>query len=124
MGERDMSNCHIHAEGKLQSGDAEWICFRRTQRSKLVRWYVRQSPWLKVPWSFVQVVLLFPVGTLLRIISGILMHVSELLISGGWLHGSWITFEGEHWEYVPTGGCPPRWLPPLVFNGREREVKK
>jgi hypothetical protein len=117
-----MSNCHIHAEGKFRAGDAEWVCFRRTRRSKFAIWYDRQHPAFRTLVQFAQPLIFFPIGIVLRTASGLLMHISEFLMSGGWLHSSWITWQGAHWEYVPED-CPPRWFPPLVFDGIERTVE-
>lgn len=119
-----MSNCHIEAESHFRSGDAEWICFRKTRMSRLARWHHTAPVTVRVLVKLLQVLVFFPIGYSIRSISGLLMHVSEFFLSGGWLHGSWITFNGEHWEYVPLGKCDPRWVPPILFDGQNRKVDR
>ena len=118
-----MTDCHIHAARKFHSGEAEWICFRRTRKSKLVRLWNTQPILLRTLLLFFQAVLFTPLGTIVGVIAGFLMHVEQFLLTGDWKHASWINWEGEHWEYRPEGDCPERWFPPILFDGIEQRVK-
>lgn len=105
------SNCHIRALTRLRDGSARRICLEFTEYSAWAD-YARHWAWAPLCWT----------GVALQRLGWFLIQDGELLRSGHWLHFTWITPGGEHWEFVPNEAKRKRHLPPLIFRGVERRV--
>jgi len=104
------SNCHLKAWERFRADEAEWMCIRFTEYSR-VSW--TQSWW----WSPMRIL-----GIAIQWVTWPLTHFGEMLRSGRWYHASWIKWDAEHFEYVPHGPKITRMLPPILFHGFERKV--
>ena len=105
------SNCHLRAWTKFRDEEAEWMCIRFTQYSR-VSW---TGAWWWIPFRVL--------GVLIQWFSWPLTYLGEMLRTGRWYHASWIRWDSEHLEFVPVGVKIKRAFPPVLFHGLEKRVK-
>ncbi len=104
-------NCHTYAWKQFVDGEAEWICFRKSQYAVLnhhsTKWYWWPARVLGIALQWTGSVLTF-LGWYLRWLN--------------WYHAAWVLPGGEWREYVPPGEKRERIIAPLFFHGKEQAV--
>ncbi len=106
------SNCHFEAWKQFRAEEAEYMCIRFTQFSKM-NW---MGAWWWTP--------LRCLGSAIQWVAWPMTHVGELLRSGRWYHATWICWDSEHWEFIPLEHKQRRYVPPLIFKGLTEKVRK
>jgi len=109
------SNCHLAAWGKFRSEIASSLSVEYT-KSSCIYTYLNKYP--KVKLCLAPIIL---IGILVQWVAWTLVQLGEILRTGRWYHVTWR--EGSiHKEFIPLTKRKPRWIPPILFEGKEREV--
>ena len=108
-----LSNCHLTAWKKFRNEVASSLSVQYTKNSK-VQEYFSKKPIILLPLRLL--------GIVVQWIAWPLVHVGELLRTGRWYHVTWR--EGVvHKEFVPLSPRIKKWFPPILFKGKEQEIK-
>lgn len=109
------SNCHLTAWKKFREGTADSLTIRYTKYSRINKLVSRNKYLLLLLKPFILL------GILIQWISWPLIHVGEILRTGRWYHVTWR--EGsKHKEFISIEDKYSRWIPPIIFEGKEQEV--
>jgi len=110
------SNCHLTAWSKFRSEVASSLSVQYTKNSRVYT-YLNKYPKIKL---FLAPIII--TGILLQWVAWTLVQLGEILRTGRWYHVTWR--EGDiHKEFVPLERASPKWLPPILFEGKEQEVQ-
>ncbi len=102
----------MRAWKRFVKGDAEWICFRKSQYAALSH-HSDKLYW--VPARILGIVFQW-IGSVLTFIGWYLRWLS-------WYHAAWVLPGGEWREYVPQEDKHYRMVPPLIFRGKEQVIE-
>jgi hypothetical protein len=111
------SNCHLTAWSRFRAEIADSLSIQYTKNSKLHK-YINTKPIIRS--------LLIPIkiiGIIIQWAAWILVQLGELLRTGRWYHVTWRE-KDIHKEFVPIEKKNPKWLPPIIFEGKVQEVPK
>lgn len=107
------SNCHIEALRRFQRGETDTIVFTRT----------RYSLWERVAKTCLWRMTLYPLSVLIIYPLMLAVQVFVFLMSGCWIHVSWVDpVTGHRLEFVPAGEKKARWFVPPLFKGHVRDA--
>ena len=105
-----ISNCFVYSWLKHVRGEAMYLTFRRSRYSSL-------TGRIPAPVRWVAHVLLWPVFALYAVLYVLALET--------WPHFHWADHPARGArEFVPLKPKHVRWLPPILFAGKEREVEE
>ena len=109
---KKLSNCHFRAWKRFRTGEAEWICFRRTRYSKLHKYSKR---WWYSPIKYIVAPVFYWSGSALAFVG---IYLEEL----AWYHVAYVTPDGVWREFVPFSPKKMRYKGPIIFQGKEQNI--
>lgn len=98
------SNCYLVAWRQYARRNGVWLCFRRSRYSKLTGRIPRPIRWMAR-------LLMYPIAGAYAILHTLAFET--------WPHFIWSARPpARAKEFVPIDEKAPRWVPPLLFEGR------